>query len=48
MPQKIHTLLAQYLSDVQKIYGIHLERVIYMAPMQGVTTKQIQILIFCY
>ena len=28
MPQTIHTLLTQYLSEVQKIYGEHLKRVI--------------------
>lgn len=28
MPQVIHTLLEQYLSEVQKIYGTHLKSVI--------------------
>ena len=28
MPQSIHTLLTQYLSEVQKIYGTHLKSVI--------------------
>ena len=28
MPQTIHTLLTQYLSEVQKIYGAHLKSVI--------------------
>ena len=28
MPQTIHTLLIQYLSEVQKIYGTHLKSVI--------------------
>ncbi len=28
MPQMIHTLLTQYLSEVQKIYGAHLKSVI--------------------
>lgn len=28
MPQTIHTLLTQYLSEVQKIYGTHLKSVI--------------------
>lgn len=28
MPQTIHTLVTQYLSEVQKIYGTHLKRVI--------------------
>ena len=28
MPQTIHTLLIQYLSEVQKIYGAHLKSVI--------------------
>ena len=28
MPMTIHTLLTQYLSEVQKIYGSHLKRVI--------------------
>lgn len=28
MPQTIHTLLIQYLSEIQKIYGAHLKSVI--------------------
>ena len=28
MPKTIHTLLIQYLSEIQKIYGTHLKRVI--------------------
>ena len=28
MPQTIHTLLTQYLSEIQKIYGAHLKSVI--------------------
>ena len=28
MPQTIHTLLIQYLSEIQKIYGVHLKSVI--------------------
>ena len=28
MPQTIHTLLTQYLSEVQKIYGTHLKSAI--------------------
>lgn len=28
MPHTIHTLLIQYLSEIQKIYGAHLESVI--------------------
>lgn len=28
MPQMIHTLLTQYLTEIQKIYGTHLKRVI--------------------
>ena len=28
MPKTIHTLFTQYLSEVQKIYGSHLKRVI--------------------
>lgn len=28
MPQTIHTLLTQYLSEIQKIYGTHLKSVI--------------------
>jgi len=28
MPQTIHTLLTQYLSEVQRIYGAHLKSVI--------------------
>ena len=26
MPQTIHTLLIQYLSEIQKIYGAHLKK----------------------
>ena len=33
MPQMIHTLLTQYLSEVQKIYGAHLKSVILLVDL---------------
>ena len=41
MPQTIHTLLIQYLSEIQKIYGAHLKSVIlYGSYARGEETEE--------